>query len=147
MDLIIHSAGMLSSYSGMSFEKFITDLNVISLIEHYRADIAVDDNTLALPVIIETGHGGQFLTHSHTLDHCRSVPWTSVLAGAGHQKDAENAQEAYLAKVNRALERILSTYTQPELDPDLRTALESFLIKSGVEAKLLDMLGGAAQRS
>ncbi len=52
VDLIIHSAGMLSSYSGMSFEKFITDLNVISLIEHYRADIAVDDSALALPVII-----------------------------------------------------------------------------------------------
>jgi trimethylamine--corrinoid protein Co-methyltransferase len=146
VNLIIHSAGMLSSYSGMSFEKFITDLNVISLIEHYRADITVDDNALALPVIIETGHGGQFLTHSHTLDHCRSVLWNSVFAGTGDQKGAENAQEAYLAKVNGTLERILSTYTQPELDPDLRTALEVFLIKSGVDAKLLEMLGGATER-
>jgi len=146
VDLIIHSAGMLSSYSGMSFEKFITDLNVISLIEHFHADIAVDDDALALPAIMETGHGGQFLTHSHTLDHCRSVPWNSLLAGTDHQKGGENAQEAYLARVDRALERILSTYTQPELDPDLQTALETFLIKSGVDAKLIEMLGGAAER-
>jgi trimethylamine--corrinoid protein Co-methyltransferase len=147
VDLIIHSAGMLSSYSAMSFEKFITDLNVIRLIEHYQADIAVDDIALALPVIIETGHGGQFLTHSHTLDHCRSVPWSSVLDGIGRQKDAENAQEAYLAKVNSALERILSTYTQPEMDPNLRTELESFLVKRGVEASVLDMLRKAEARS
>lgn len=139
VDLIIHSAGMLSSYSGMSFEKFIMDLNVIRLIEHYHADIAVDDNALALPVIMATGHGGQFLTHSHTLAHCRSVPWNSVLDGIGRRKDAGNAQEAYLARVNSALERILSTYSQPELDADLRDELESFLIKSGVEAKVLDM--------
>ena len=144
VDLIIHSAGMLSSYSGMSFEKFVADLNVISLIEHYHADIAVDDNALALPVIIETAHGGQFITHSHTLDHCRSVPWTSVFAGTGHPKVGKNAQETYLAQVNRTLERILSTYRKPELDPDLRTTLESFLIESGVEAKVLDMLREAA---
>jgi len=147
VDLIIHSAGMLSSYSAMSFEKFITDLNAIRLIEHYQADIAVDDNALALPVIIETGHGGQYLTHSHTLDHCRSVPWNSVLDGIGHRKDAENVQKAYLANVNSALERILSTYSQPELDAGLRTDLESFLIKSGVEAKVLDMLRTAEARS
>jgi len=147
VDLIIHSAGILSSYSGMSFEKFITDLNVISLVEHYHADIVVDDNALALPVIIETGHGGQFLTHSHTLVHCRSVPWTSVLAGTGHSKGGENAQEAYVARVNRALERFLSTYSKPELDPALRTALESFLIKSGVDVNLLNMLREAAARS
>jgi trimethylamine--corrinoid protein Co-methyltransferase len=147
VDLIIHSVGILSSYSSMSFEKFITDLNVISLIEHYHADIAVDDNALALPVIIETGHGGQFLTHSHTLDQCRSVPWTSVFADIGHQKSGENAPEAYLAKVNRTQDRILSTYRQPELEPDLRTALENFLMETGMDAKQLNMLKKAAARS
>jgi trimethylamine--corrinoid protein Co-methyltransferase len=147
VDLVIHSAGMLSSYGGMSFEKFISDLNVISLIEHYHADIAVDDNALALQVIIETSHGGQFLAHSHTLDHCRSVPWTSIFTGTRHQKSAETAQEAYLAQVNGTLERILSTYRKPALDPDLRAALESFLIQSGMEAKLVDMLREAAAKS
>ena len=49
-----------------------------------------------------------------------------------------------MAQVNRTLERILSTYRKPELDPDLRTTLESFLIESGVEAKVLDMLREAA---
>ena len=79
VDLIIHSAGILSSYSGMSFEKFITDLEVVRIIEHHLADIIVNDNALALPVIVETGHGGEFLTHSHTLAQCRNVPWTGVI--------------------------------------------------------------------
>ena len=146
MDLIIHSAGILSSYRGMCFEKFITDLEVVRMIEHHLAGIAVDDNALALSVIIETGHGGQFLTHSHTLEKCRSVPWTSVLADAGHKKSEETAQEAYLAKVNRSLARILSAYRQPELDPDLRIALENFLMQIGVDAMQLQILGEAAAR-
>lgn len=147
VDLIIHSAGMLSSYRAMSFEKFVSDLNVISLIEHYQADIAVDDDTLALPVIIETGSGGHFLAHSHTLDHCRSVPWTGVLTGTGRPKDAENAQEAYLVRINSALDRILSTYRQPLLKPHLQTALENFLTKTGMDAKQLNMLKKAAAES
>ncbi len=147
VDLIIHSAGILSSYSGMSFEKFITDIEVIRLIEHHLADIAVDDNALALSVIIETGHGGEFLTHPHTLDQCRSLPWTSVMAVTGDPKIGETAQEAYLAKVNRTLERILSDYRQPELEPDLRTSLESFLIEIGLDAKHLNIIKQAAERS
>jgi trimethylamine--corrinoid protein Co-methyltransferase len=146
VDLIIHSAGILSSYRGMCFEKFITDLEVVGMIEHHLADIAVDDNALALSDIIETGHGGQFLTHSHTLEKCRSVPWTGVLAGAGHKKSEETAQEAYLAKINRSLASILSAYRQPEFDPDLRIALENFLKKIGVDAKQFHILGEAAAR-
>jgi trimethylamine--corrinoid protein Co-methyltransferase len=147
VDLIIHSAGILNSYSGMSFEKFITDLEVVSIIEHHFADITVNDNTLALPVIVETGHGGEFLTHSHTLAQCRNVPWTGLIDATGPIKSGENAQEAYLAKVNRTLERIMTDYRQPELEPDLQTSLESFLIEIGVDAKYLNMIKEAAERS
>ena len=131
----------------MSFEKFITDLEVVSIIEHHFADITVNDNTLALPVIVETGHGGEFLTHSHTLAQCRNVPWTGLIDATGPIKSGENAQEAYLAKVNRTLERIMTDYRQPELEPDLLTSLESFLIEIDVDAKHLNMIKEAAERS
>ena len=138
---------MLSSYSGISYQKFITDLEVIRLIERHLADIAVDDNALALSAIIETGHGGEFLTHSHTLDQCRTVPWASVMAVPGDPKIGENAQEAYLTKVNITLNRILATYRRPVLEPKLQTALENFLVETGMDAKQLSMLKEAAVRS
>jgi trimethylamine--corrinoid protein Co-methyltransferase len=146
VDLIIHSAGILSSYSAMSFEKFIIDLEVIRLIEQHLADIAVDDNALALSVITETGHGGEFLTHSHTLEQCRSVPWTSLMAATGDLEIGENSQESYLAKVNKTLERILYDYRRPILEPELRTALENFLIETGMDATQLKVLKEAAAR-
>ena len=90
---------------------------------------------------------GEFLTHSHTLDQCRSVPWTSVMAVTGDLKIGENAQEAYQAKVNKTLERILSTYRRPMLKPELQTALENFLMETGMDAKQLSMLKEAAARS
>lgn len=147
VNLIIHSAGILSSYSGMSFEKFITDLEVVSIIEHHLADITINDEALALPVVVETGHGGQFLTHPHTLAQCRHVPWTGVIETSGPPKSGENAQEAYLARVNRTLERILSDYRQPELEPDLKNSLESFLMDIGLDAKHLNRIKEAAERS
>jgi trimethylamine--corrinoid protein Co-methyltransferase len=147
VDLIIHSAGMLDRYNGMSYEKFITDLEVVSIIEHLRADIDVNDYTLALPVILETGHGGEFLTHVHTLAQCRSVPWTGVLGPNGPPESGENAQEAYLTRVDRTLEKILSAYRKPELDPDLQKSLESFLIETGVDTQFLTRIKEAAERS
>jgi trimethylamine--corrinoid protein Co-methyltransferase len=131
----------------MSFEKFITDLEVVSIIEHHLADITINNNTLALPVIIETGPGGEFLSHSHTLAQCRKVSWTGVIDATGPPKSGENASEAYLTKVNRTLERILSDYRQPELESDLQASLESFLIETGVDAKHLNMIKKAAERS
>jgi trimethylamine--corrinoid protein Co-methyltransferase len=147
VDLIIHSAGILNRYSSMSFEKFITDLEIVSIIEHHFADITINDNTLALPVIIQTGPGGEFLSHSHTLTQCRKVSWTGVIDATGPPKSGENAPEAYLTKVNRTLERILSDYRQPELEPDLQASLESFLIETGVDAKHLNMIKKAVEKS
>jgi len=62
-------------------------------------------------------------------------------------KTGENAQEAYLAKVDKTLEKILSTYRQPMLEPELQTALENFLMETGMDAGKLSMLKDAAARS
>ena len=101
------------------------------MVEHYLAGIPVDEASLALPVITETGPGGEFLTHPHTLANCRSVPFKSMLNGARNREKGFAAQENYLTRINSTLEKLLSDYRQPPLAPELLTELESYLISEG----------------
>jgi len=143
-DLILHSAGILDSFKAMSFEKFIADLEAIRMVEHYLTDIPVDEASLALPVISETGPGGEFLTHPHTLANCRSVPFKSMLGGAQNREKSLGARENYLARINSTLEKLLSDYRQPLLAPELLTELESYLIREGLEPTCLETIRQAA---
>jgi len=143
VDLIIHSAGILSSFKAMSFEKFVADLEVIRIAERHLAELPIGDDALALAVIEEVGPGGEFLTHPHTLARCRSVPYTSLLKSA-RNRPAADAQEAYRARVESALENMLSTYRQPDLPPSLRADLESYLIAEGVDSTHLKKFADGA---
>ena len=49
-------------------------------------------------------------------------------------------------KVNKTLERILSSYEQPILEPELRSDLEKYLTEIGVDAGLFSMLLQTAGR-
>jgi len=114
------------------------------MVEHYLTDIPVDEASLALPVISETGPGGEFLTHPHTLANCRSVPFRSMLGGARNREKSLGARENYLARINSTLEKLLSDYRQPPLAPELLTELESYLTTEGLEPTYLETIRQAA---
>ena len=134
VDLILHSAGILDSFRAMSVEKFISDLEIIRIVDHYLAGVALDEDSLALSVIEDVGPGGEFLTHAHTLAHCRDVPFRGLLNKAGKNGKALTAQDGYLARVASTLENMMSAYHQPDLAPGLQADMESYLIAEGVDA-------------
>ena len=140
INLILHSAGILDSFKAMSFEKFIADLEVIRIIEQYLADISADEESLALPVIEKVGPGGEFLTTSHTLAHCRDVPFTSLLKNARQRGNKVAAREEFMVRATTALEKMLAGYLLPKISPDLQGELETYLISDGLEAAHLETI-------
>jgi len=138
VNLIIHSAGILDSYAGISYEQFIVDLEIISMIRYYLKDMAINDNTLCLDVIKKVGPGGQFLTHPHTMQNCRKEPWMSELGTPGLLKEGQTPNDAVMEKIRMKLEKMLSAYEKPQLDETIQTRLDQYLMDHGIDQEFLN---------
>jgi hypothetical protein len=62
-------------------------------------------------------------------------------------KTGEIAQEAYLARVKKTMENLLSNYRRPVIEPKLQTDLENFLMTNGIDSKILNLLKKKVERS
>jgi len=125
INFILHSAGLLENYMTMSYEKFIIDDEILSMVTDYQAGIEVNEETIAKEVIENVGHGGHYLAAPHTMSHMRDFrdPILST-------REAYTSDDNLVPAVERANEKwknILDDFEAPELD-------------SEVEKKLLDYM-------
>jgi len=68
---IIHDLGYLESGMTFSFSQLLICTEIVSWIKGYTKAIPVDDEALALDVIVEKGAEGQYLDTEHTRKHFR----------------------------------------------------------------------------
>ena len=138
-NLVIHAAGMLCGHGAMSYEKFMLDLEMLSMLKHYEQGIAVDENALALAAVHDVGVGGQFLTHRHTFDNCRKSLWTPKASYRGQLK-ARGGQHDFIAHLKDQKERLMAGYKKPELDVGRLEAVKKMLADEGLKTDY-DCLG------
>ncbi len=69
---MIYGLGMLESGITFDFGQLVLDCEFARMIKHTVQGFRVNDNTLAVNVIKETGPGGHYLMHEHTLKGMRS---------------------------------------------------------------------------
>jgi len=136
VNLIVHSAGILDSFAAISYEKFIMDIEMLDMIQFYSTDFQVNDTTLNMALLKEVGPGGQFLTSKDTMEKCRSHSWNPRVGVRGYI-DPGKALELYYKNIDNALEQMLTSYTKPELDADIKTELDNFMMDQGVSSQIL----------
>lgn len=136
VNLVILAAGALDSVKSMSFDKFMVDLEVISLVKRIRQEVVINDETLALDLINSVGPGGEFMTSMHTAKLCRTEIWNPEIGVRG-MKDTGDAQQAILDNIDSKKEQMLGSYQRPDLSKEIETALFDLLRSKGVESKFL----------
>lgn len=136
VNIVLLAAGALDSVKSMSFDKFMVDLEMISMVKRIRQGITVDEDTLALDLISEIGPGGEFMTSMHTLKRCRKEIWNPEISVRKHA-DGVSAQEALLARIDKKRDAMLHGYQRPELAPEVNEALKGYLASQGVSPEWL----------
>lgn len=99
-------------------------------------EVVIDEENLALEVIGEVGHGGNYLAHSHTFKHFRTALWHPGLFERRNYETWQKDGEAPIRDV--ALERVkqlMEKEHQPLLDKDVEAAMDEI-----VEAARIDYL-------
>ncbi len=132
-----HSAGGLDSYGAMSYEKYVTDLEILGMIEYYLDDLNTDPQHLAIDVIEKVGAGGEFITNLHTVQHCRTAPFASAISVHGPLKEGKKANDALRENMVQRLNKMLDGYARPELPNETRAALEAYLSQKGIDLDII----------
>ena len=69
VDVTSQSAGSMENLLTVSFEKTLIDDEIIGRVRRIIQGIEVSEETLSVDIMMEVGHGENFLMHDSTLDH------------------------------------------------------------------------------
>lgn len=128
VDLVLHTAGILSSFLAFSYEKFVLDDEMCGMVRHFRRGIAVTPETLAYDVIAKVGSKGNFLTEAHTVKRCRSEFWEPVVSDRrGVEVWMVEGRQDAVARARQRWERLLEEHEDPPLDQTAARQLRSFV--------------------
>ena len=140
VDLIVHSNGILNSFASMSFEKFMVDLEIISMVKYFLDDLEFNDQTVNIDLFKEVGPGGLFLNCRDTLKKCRQVPWQPMISHRGPLSEGVTFQGQLLNNINAFKDKLLSSYKVPALDSKVAEELDQYMLRDGFDQALLDRL-------
>jgi len=109
-DVIHLTCGMLEQMRLLGYGQSIIDNEIIGAASRFMKGIEISDETLAVRVICETGPGGNYLTHPHTLKFLRKELWMPEIANRDRweswgKKGRKTLQETANEKAKEILEK------------------------------------------
>ena len=136
VNFMLHSCGWLEGGLVSSFEKFVMDSDQLGILHHLAKGISIDTNAQALSAIREVGPGGHYLGCEHTQENFKEAFWRSELLDyKPFETWAEEGSRDTQALASLRVDKILSDYQKPYLDPAIDEELKEFIIKKKASMK------------
>lgn len=140
VNFMLHSCGWLEGGLVASFEKFVMDADMLGTLHHFAQGVDMSENGQAMDAIAEVGPGGHYLGCAHTQANFKSAFWRSDLFDykpfeTWDEEGARDTQTLATARVAKLLE----TYQQPRLDPDIESRLRAYVAEK--KASMPDAFG------
>ncbi|MEM9576500.1 MAG: trimethylamine methyltransferase family protein [Pseudomonadota bacterium] len=128
VNYVLHAAGWLESVLTVATDKFVMDVEVLTVLQRMLAGMPVNAETLALDTIREVGPGGHHFASAHTLKHYESaffMPETFDVNSFEQWSAAGELSSADVAKKKAA--DLLANYEAPEIDAALTREIDRFV--------------------
>ncbi|MCR9127630.1 MAG: trimethylamine methyltransferase family protein [Rhodobacteraceae bacterium] len=139
--VVVHSAGWLEGGLTVSYEKLITDAEVLNMIAELCAGAQAGASEIGFDAIAEVQPGGHFFATAQTLDRYATAFYQPIVhdyANFGTWTD-RGAQDAS-ARATRLWQDILASDAGPAVDGDRLEGLQNYIARRTA-------LGGAAPES
>ena len=134
-NLVYHAAGWLEGGLTASFEKLITDAEMLQMMAEFLRPIEVNADELALDAIAKVEPGGHHFGTAHTLARYETAFYAPMLSS---RQNFESWQEAggqdTARRANVIWKRLLADYQRPPLDPAIEEALTDYVARRKGEA-------------
>ena len=128
VNFMLHACGWLEGGLVASFEKFVMDADQLGILHHFAKGVDMSENGQAMGAIAEVGPGGHYLGCEHTQANFRDAFWRSDLLDYKPFEtwDEEGGRDTQALAAIR-VQRLLDTYQQPALDPEIEGALRVYV--------------------
>ena len=108
----------------IDFADLVFSNEAMGALKRISRGFTIDDNTLALNVIQEVGHGGSFLSKGHTLNHFRNELWIPHLmerrSWAQWEKDGrKNIEQRAIEETKRIIANQRPVMLKPEVQAEI----------------------------
>ncbi|SPH24818.1 hypothetical protein DEA8626_03851 [Defluviimonas aquaemixtae] len=128
--ILIHGAGWLEGGLTVSYEKLITDLEVIQSFAELCAETPATDADIALDALREVQPGGHFFGCAHTMERYATAFYEPLVAdwsnfGTWTERGAKDASE----RATGIWRRLIDEPPGFSPDPDRQAALAAFIVR------------------
>jgi len=128
VNFMLHACGWLEGGLVSSYEKFVMDADQLGVLHHLAKGVMSDENAQAMDAIREVGPGGHYLGCAHTQANFKDAFWrTNVLDYKPFETWEEEGARDTMTLANHKVKTMLATYEEPELDPAIKAALETYV--------------------
>lgn len=128
VNFCLHAAGWLEGGLVTSFEKFVMDADQLGVLHSIAEGVDMSENGQAMDAIREVGPGGHYLGCDHTQRNFKDSFWKSgVLDYKPFETWQDEGSKDTMTLANEKVERMLSEYTQPAIDPAVDEALKAYI--------------------
>ena len=130
VNFCLHAAGWLEGGLVSSFEKFVMDVDQLGALHRLASGVDMSEAGQAMDAIREVGPGAHYLGCAHTQANFKEAFWKSdVLDYKPFETWAEEGGRDTQALASARLATIMDRYTQPQIDPGVKEALEDFVAR------------------
>jgi len=115
-------AGLMEADLTVSYEKLVMDNEILGMCQRVLRGIDVNDDTLAVDLIVKKGPGEDFLAEEHTVEHMRGEFFDPELANRQKREQWEQTETA-LARSKRRVDDFLKEGLSPLLPEASRSQI------------------------
>ena len=127
-NFILHGCGILGAYLAMSYQKFLADEEICSMLRRMLKSIDVTNERIDLESIKSVGIGKEYLTHPKTLEHCRTEFYLSDLMSRDNFTTWQYKGKKQLdERLIETFQKRINEYSQPDIAPDIVEDLNRYV--------------------
>lgn len=128
--VLVHAAGWLEGGLSLSYEKLITDIEVLQMMAELFTQTPGDTEAVAFEAIKEVQPGGHFFAAQHTMERYRSAfyePFVADWSNFGSWKDA--GSKDVTRRANAVWKDVLEHSQSPAQSAQLGPVLDEFIAR------------------
>ncbi len=129
-NIVFHSAGWLEGGLLTSFEKIVTDCEMLQHMSRLFCKVTINDSEIGLETMDQVGPGGHFFGCEHTLERYKDAFYDPFLSDWQNSENwqSSGSKDATM-RATEIWQQILHEFEPPPTDPGVREELEAFVVK------------------
>ena len=132
--VVIHAAGWIEGGLSVSYEKFLTDMEMVQILAELCTKTPADDAEIAMDALREVQPGGHFFAAQHTMERYQSAFYEPMIYDwSNFGTWTENGEKDATTRAREMWQAMLSEPAKAFLDADRLGALKDFIAKRTAE--------------